>query len=429
MLIYTPVLLPRIQYIANWLGIYWFKMPINVVTHISSICNNEQVINYSNNPIDHHNSVWIKPHGLLAQTGIKEQEIVVKHQDQLPYFFGTNGDFEFDILALSFYLIQRYEEYLPFTADNYGRYPHTDSVAYKNNFLHLPLVDIWLQKFAAKYAITTTNNQFEYLPTYDIDNAFKIIGKAPFKKMAIVLKSALQNSNFKAKLHTLFTNTKDPFDVFEELENMHELYHLKPTYFVLAAAKNGLYDTHILPTKLPMQALIRRINTCANIGIHPSWQSGDHPNLIATEINTIATITKQKITSSRQHYLRMLLPQTYNQLIAQGIKKDYSMGYGSYNGFRAATCKPYNWYNITTEQQTDLQIIPFCFMDATSIYHLKHSTSSAFEQLITYYTCIKNVGGTMVTIFHNDFLGRQPKGNKWMQLYQQFIHYINKTKV
>jgi len=71
------------------------------------------------------------------------------------------------------------------------------------------------------------------------------------------------------------------------------------------------------------------------IGVHPSWQSGDDESLLKEEIEWLEVMSDKKILSSRQHFIRLTLPDTYRQLIWAGIQKDFSMGYGSINGFRA----------------------------------------------------------------------------------------------
>ena len=71
--------------------------------------------------------------------------------------------------AASFYLISRYEEYLPHEKDMYGRYAHENSLAYKERFLQLPLINIWhrigkivKQKFAT---FNSDHASFNFLPT------------------------------------------------------------------------------------------------------------------------------------------------------------------------------------------------------------------------------------------------------------------------
>ena len=50
-------------------------------------------------------------------------------------------------LQQSFFLLSRYEEYLPHSKDQYGLYAHENSIAYKEGFLHQPLINIWLEDF------------------------------------------------------------------------------------------------------------------------------------------------------------------------------------------------------------------------------------------------------------------------------------------
>lgn len=80
----------------------------------------------------------------------------------------------------------------------------------------------------------------------------------------------------------------------------------------------------------------------------------------------IGKIAGKTITKSRQHFIKMDLPETYEQLLRNGITGDYSMGSGSINGFRASTASAFYWYNLKTETVTQLKIHPFCFMDANS---------------------------------------------------------------
>ena len=79
-------------------------------------------LNYSTGRLS-ENEFFIRPHGLLFETGIREQPLTGLIFWK-PAFFQTSGDFAFDIFAASFYLVSRYEEYLPFQPDSYGRFPY-----------------------------------------------------------------------------------------------------------------------------------------------------------------------------------------------------------------------------------------------------------------------------------------------------------------
>src|SRR5690606_3469890 len=74
--------------------------------------------------------------------------ITVGDWEGVPCFFGAGekSKIPYDIFAASFYLISRYEEYLPHVKDLHKRFPPSESLAFRNNFLTIPVVDIWVLK-------------------------------------------------------------------------------------------------------------------------------------------------------------------------------------------------------------------------------------------------------------------------------------------
>jgi hypothetical protein len=170
-----------------------------------------------------------------------------------------------------------------------------------------------------------------------------------------------------------------------------------------------------------MKSLIAYHASGYTVGIHPSWQSGDDESLLMEEVDTLTKITGSPVKYSRQHYIRMRLPDTYRGLIKAGVDKDFSMGYGTINGFRASIASSFYWYDLKAETKTGLMIFPFCFMDATSFYENQLSPASAFSELMEYYRKIKQVNGLMVTIWHNHFFGSDPMFAGWKEVYEVFL--------
>jgi len=219
----------------------------------------------------------------------------------------------------------------------------------------------------------------------------------------------------------VFGKHRDPFDSFDWMDQLHQQFDLRPIYFFLISNKTGKYDKNISPSKRSMKHLIQEHSDRYSIGIHPSWQSGDDPGKLKLEILKLGQIVGKQISSSRQHYIRFALPQTYRQLIELGIDSDFSMGYGSINGFRASVTSPFFWYDLEKEEQTKLLLYPFCFMEANSFYEQKYSTQKAFEELKHYFDIVRSVNGTLITIWHNSFLGKAKKFKGWREIYEQFI--------
>ena len=220
-------------------------------------------------------------------------------------------------------------------------------------------------------------------------------------------------------------NLKDPFDCYDWLNTIHKKYQLEPTYFFLVAEKNGEFDKNIMPHNDAMWKLVKKHTALYEIGIHPSWQSNAKVSLLKTEMEWLAEMSGIKhITVSRQHYIKFSLPQTYRTLIEAGIHDEFSMGYGSINGFRASVASSFYWYDLEKEAQTSLRIHSFCFMDANSYYEQKQHAEQAYEELMHYYNVCKAVNGTLITIWHNNFLGTANEFRGWREMYSTFIAQV-----
>jgi len=377
-------------------------------------------------------SFQIPPEKILFETDIHLQKIDCFETNGYKAFFKNNySDFPFDIFAASFYLLTRYEEYLPHKKDIYGRYAHENSIAFREHFLELPLINIWVEdlrkKLQAQYpAFNTQHSKFTFLPTYDIDMAYGYKYKGFFKNIGGVLRSLLSFNitGLGQRVKVLSRMKKDPFDTYDALDALHQQYQLKPLYFFLVAKLHGRYDKNINPRKDVIRQLICDHEKKYTIGIHPSWQSGDAAILLAKEKEYLEETTGVRITNTRQHYIRFNLPNGYRRLINEGLKNDYSMGYGSINGFRASVASSFYWFDLERNESTNLRVHPFCFMEANSFYEQKISAAEAFDELMQYYAICKKVNGTLITIWHNHMIGSYKLYKGWGEMYKQALEKI-----
>jgi hypothetical protein len=384
-------------------------------------------INYSDLKIG-ENEFHVQNHALLFEQDIKSQAVkCFTVNNNQAFFKSENRDFPFDIFAASFYLLSRYEEYLPHEKDMYGRYAHENSLAHREGFMNLPLINIWVKHLAEKLkALFPTFNfqlsTFNFVPTYDIDMAYSYKHKGLWRNIGGFLKSPSVE-----RIQVLTGAVNDPFDCYGWLNQLHDHFHLQPVYFFLVATKNGVYDKNILPHKNAMWKLIKLHAKKYKVGLHPSWQSGNDRSLLKKEKEQLTAMmhaVENVPVPNRQHYIRFNLPQDYQRLIAAGITDDYSMGYGSINGFRASVASSFYWYDLEKEQQTPLRIHPFCFMDANSFYEQRQSPQQTVEELMHYLLVCKETNSTLITIWHNDFLGTAKKFEGWKSVYEKFITQV-----
>jgi hypothetical protein len=424
LLIYTPQSTTRLQYICKFIFEEILHTSYSLTLDVQNFDKYDgNKINYSNK--EFKNSFQIAPNGLLFQHGIKAQQInCFKENNFIAFFKTNNGNYPFDIFSAAFYLISRYEEYLPHEKDMYGRYAHENSLAHKENFLHIPLVNIWINNFSSilKSNFPTFNFQlstFNFQPTYDIDIAWSYKEKGLLRNIGGFLKSPSID-----RLSTLFGKSDDPYDCYDFLDELHNEHKLNPIYFFLVAKENSIYDKNILPDNEAMQLLIKSHAEKYDIGIHPSWKSFDGFEILKEEKNLLEIISTKEINASRQHYIKFNLPEGYRTLIDVGIKDDYSMGYGTVNGFRASVASSFWWYDLINEKITSLRIHPFCFMDSNCFYKQKLSVEESLEELMQYYQINKKVNGEMIIIFHNNFLGTAKEFIGWPKLYKEFISQV-----
>jgi hypothetical protein len=428
LLLYTHTITSRLQYIVDFIGKELFDEAIAITTDEAYFKASEGPrLNYSQKEFSEE-EFFIRNTSLLFETGIRQQPVECFEINFHKAFFETPGDFPFDIFAASFYLLSRYEEYLPHQKDEYGRYAHTNSLAFREHFLPQPLVNYWLQSFkkALQFKfpdLVFKQNQFKCLLTYDIDIAWSYLHKGWVRTVGGFVKSIGKGEWKRAKERWLVLRRrkKDPFDCFEYLDAWHLYCRVKPYFFFLAAKRTGRYDKNTSHKSKAFRDLITYYADTYHLGAHPSWQSGDDANLLKEELEWLEVVGDKKIGHSRQHYIRFSLPVTYRRLIQAGIEKDFSMGYGSINGFRASVCSPFYWYDLEKEEATSLMIYPFCFMDANSLFEQKQTPQQTYNELISYYERVKGCKGVFIPIWHNFVLGTDPFYAGWRELFELFM--------
>ncbi|QNA43867.1 polysaccharide deacetylase family protein [Lacibacter sediminis] len=429
MLVYTPHITPRISYIIQLLNERW-QIDVAVTDDLTLFQQSNDVkLVYAEERID-DSSLFLQSTGLLLQHDIRKQYITCFNWEDGKAFFQTTDDVGFDIFSAIFYLITRYEEYLEYEPDEYGRYAHWNSLAWKEGFLHQPIIDVWLMKFEAKlkqrYSLLTTHHSpFTFLPTYDIDIAWSYKHKGLLKTVGAVV---MHPSTIAKRLRVLSGKETDPFDSYDWLQQLHEQYALQPIYFFLLAERNNEYDKNISPRKTALQQLIRSTAAKATVAIHPSTESAVNPTALKKEKEILQTIVRKPIPLTRNHYIQFHLPHSYRSLIVNGFTDEYSMGYGTVNGFRASTSHSFLWYDLEKEETTALRVHPFAYMDANSFYELHHSTEEALEEIKKLCSEVQAVNGTFITIFHNHMLGTDPMFKGWKEMYENFVATVISTK-
>ncbi len=428
LLIYSPKITNRLQYIFEHLFEEMLGLNFSITTDKEIfIAFDGAKVNYSSRSFE--DELFIEASGLLFERGIKQQKIEVADFEDTKMFYlhEESSSLPFDPFAASFYLISRYEEYLPFLPDVHGRFSASSSLAYQNNFLESPIIDQWvliLKRLLLKYhpELEFRSKSYKFIPTYDIDIAYSFSNKGLLRNTGSFLLD-LKNfkfQNIKNRTKVLLGLQKDPFDTYEWQLKLQKTHNLQPIYFFLVG-EYGAYDKNISIESFNYQDLIQSIADVCEVGIHPSYASNKSGQKLSYEVKALSKVLKKEVHRSRQHYIKLKIPETYQHLIDLDIDKDYSMGYASDVGFRAGTASAFYFYDLTLEIKTKLKVYPFVVMDVTLQNYLQLTPEAALSLLKQLIQSIRAVQGLFISIWHNNTLSDVEGWSGWRMVYEEMV--------
>lgn len=430
-LIYTHKITPRVRYIFTHFFVRILQIPVSFTTTVDEfVAHNGLKMTYGNAPLG--KEFFVKSHSLLFEQGVDDVEINLGSWDNIPCFFsaGRVSTIPYDIFAASFYLISRYEEYLPYVQDAFERFPASESLAFEHGFLEKPLVDIWAFKFLEylkeKFPdFDYLERSFEGISTIDVDNVFAYKQKGIIRNVGGFLKDifTLKFDVFIERLLVLLRLKKDPYNTFDTLLSLTKKHNLKTIFFFLVGDYTT-YDTNVSSSNGTYKTLIKSVGDYVEVGLHPSYFTMQNADKLKKEKKRIETILNRPILKSRQHFLRFKLPETYQNLIDLDITEDYSMTYADALGFRASTCTPFYFYDLDFEIQTPLKIIPTTVMDTTLNDYLNLVPAVAKSKINNLLEEVKKVNGTFVLLFHNETLSENKRWKGWTSVYKDIISQL-----
>jgi hypothetical protein len=383
-------------------------------------------INYSTAPLKR--GIQIRPHGLLAKSGIQPflQYKLVKQYDPR-----THPDF--DPFAAAFYLLTLYTEYSPVMLDAHGRVDHRQSPLYQAGMLETPVVDRWAYqlKYALERAGYSTRDfnlrKYRVIDTYDIDHPYHYRYKGILKNTAGALRDLLQTHRvdlLQERLAALLQTREDPY--MQALRFIHATQNDQPYHLFILLGKSG---THGHNHHYPPRDYYRYLKTLTGVtfGLHASYQThGSRHSLrqLQAEKQQLEKILQRPIHHSRQHYLRMQTPVTFQRLQQAGILEDFTLAFAAVPGFRSGTAVPHYFYDLQREQQTKLLLRPIVVMDATFIHYQGFTQRLALRKIKSLIRACHQFGGDYLSLWHNSNLALSPhRDNLWLPVYIETRRY------
>ncbi len=405
LLVYTQKITPRITYVFKHICTQILGVPVGFTSKIEEFVAHEGMkISYGKQSLA--NEVFIQNVDLLLEQGISDLEVRVQEWDDVPCFFsvGESSSIPFDIFAASFYLLSRYEEYLPHVKDKEGRFQASESLAFQNGFLKKPVIDIWAEKFKRVLKNKFPSQDFPKRE-FRTQTIVSVTEAYCYKKKGIVrvvLGLLLDLIRFKPKyvLHRFQVMTKlkkDPYDIYSKVIQFLRKYKV-PMKFMFQVSDFSTHDRNINHNRLEFQSLIKSVADYAEVGLQPGFYANQKFAVLKEEKKRLEQIIKRPVRSAINTHYNLLLPDSYNHMVELEFQKDFSMGYPEALGLRAGTCTPFLFYDLNFEITTPLLIYPYA-INSEAFGKMKESEIDF--KVLELKRQIAIVNGSLISVFSN----------------------------
>ena len=425
-LVYSHKITPRLTYIFRQIFIRILELPVDFTSTIEKfVSHSGPKLSYTHQPLG--KEFFIGSHDLLFQQGIQEVPIEVLNWSGISAFFklGKPSQLPYDIFAASFYLMSRYEEFLPQVKNELGAFVAYQSLASKNNFLEMPLIDLWAVRLKDKL-----HEFFPELPHVSwkkpkFQPIISVVNPYHYQKKSLLLKltdtlSALWHLDFFSVIEqylVLLGLRKDPHNNFEALEALFKQFGNQPLYFFLFA-KNTFYDRGVSIYNFSFRKLVKNTADLNHVSLLASYASQLDSKSLNHECDQLKRLIIKKIDSVRFNYGLLTASSGYYNLLEQEIHQDYSMGYTEEVGYRASTAVPFYFYDLNNDLQTSLKIHPIV---ADEVGLRMFTNKKAFKKLKKLYENLPTRSAFHGVSFSNAILNDDETKNSWAD---QFINYI-----
>jgi hypothetical protein len=259
---------------------------------------------------------------------------------------------------------------MPYVPDDLGRFKVEQSLAHNHNFLDLPLIDMWFERFVAAWTdffelppftqqVSTTELVVEIPQLYAYK--YKTLFRSFFEGLYDF--GRLRFAKTFDRLMVILRFREDPLiGLIEQMEAFRSTA-VSFRFFALYAAL-GIHDKSLSVFSKKHQQELKSLSDYAPTAPLASFESTQKSQKLVQDITRFSGLIHRPIKAIRQHKLVLRFPDTYRTYASLGIKHDYSMQYPDVPGFRASTAHPFRFYDLGEEQQTPLTIHPICLSES-----------------------------------------------------------------
>ncbi len=426
LLIYTQKLTPRIDYIFKHICTRVLGLKIEFTTSIDVfISHNGEKCSYGKQPLG--NELFFQSQGLLSAQGFEDVEVHVRPWEDTLAFFPMSGKsaLPFDIFAASFYLLSRYEEYLPHVKDELGRFPAHESLAYREGFLKEPVIDIWAYKLKDTLqehfpSLQIPGRDFQILNLIEAKRPFEFLQRGLVRNVVGFASDLwkLKIGRIFQRMRVLLGLRKDPYDTFSWILNNSKSSTAKQIiFFLLGEGYSFREDFNTKREKF--QRLVKYVGDYCEVGLVFSFHSLEDENRLKQEKEMIQEITHRTLSSSFNDRQLINLPNVYRSLVELEIKQDFTLFYYNEIGFRASTCTPFLFYDLDYEVKTPLVLYPVVGKSLALGFGKEQDIEGKLTQV---FNRVKSLNGSFSFLFSNRDFEYKKENKTWRYLFSEKLN-------
>lgn len=340
----------------------------------------------------------------------------------------TSYRINYDILGLTYWMLSRQEEVGRTDLDSHGRFPATSSHAFKHGYLERPVVDEWLHVLGQVIArawpgLKLRSQQFTMKVSHDVDDPSWYGFRTPRQLLRRVASDVIKRRQFKSALLGPWVYVRsgaslhpaDPANTFDWLMDVSDHHGLRSAFYFICGRTDASKDAGYEPEHPAIRSLIRRIHQRGHeIGLHPSYNSYQAPQVIAAEAARLRHVAmeegvEQVEWGGRMHFLRWAQPITMRAWEQAGMTYDSTMSYADRPGFRCGTCFEYQAIDPVTREALRLRIRPLIAMECTVMaprYMALGNGEVALKKFRELKSACIAVNGCFTLLWHNSNFGR-----------------------
>ncbi len=431
LLIYTPYITNRVQYTMQYIFEERLGVKYAITNQKETFISNAGALKivYAKENIE--KEVFFYAHELLFETGTKKTDLLeAVHNNMAVLFLHKKiAVLNFDVFAAIFYLLSRYEEYLNEPTDKHGNYIPENSILFKLKTWNKPIVEQWIELLKEVLLKNFPSLQFKehkakFGLSFDIDVAYAYKNRSFARTTGSFAKKVvtLHLGEVKHQLLTILNREEDMFDTYHYIFDL--IKNKKPIFF-FDIGNYGKFDKNPSFKNKKFRQLIKNISDKAIVGLHPSYTSNANKKLLTSEKKKLEEITGKAITASRQHYLKLNLPDTYNNLISNNINEDFTTGFSSNYGFRAGTCNSFLFFDLIKNEPANLRLYPFVYMDVSLNNYLKLSIEEAKKAVSELIETTCTYKGVFIPLWHNSTLCNCNEWKGWREVFEHTLSEID----